>query len=105
MKGAMANAPQEIIRDDIRQALKRLHAFQQQHFDALAEVFEVGIRDGLTTEHLSLLIIAASNGSVALHHLDPHSMRRDLPYRDGHYSALSIACQALIDHSIVADFA
>lgn len=88
-----------IMREQSQQALRRLEAFQQQHLDSLAEVFEVRFREGVAAEHLNWLIIAASNGSVALHRLDPDAIRRSLPYRGGDYSTLAIACQAFIDHS------
>jgi AcrR family transcriptional regulator len=89
-----------LVRDQNRKALARFAGFQQRHIDGLAALFGIELRPGLSTEHLNLLIMAASNGSVILHHLDPAAIRLDIPFREGRYSLLSIACQALVDHSV-----
>lgn len=90
------------IAADSRDSLDRVVDFHQEHVGALLGLTGASLRPGVTPLDLSRLFAAASHGSEVLRRLDPTAIRTGIHFRGAAYSMNSIACQAIVDHSVEA---
>lgn len=90
-----------LVRGEAQTAMTEVMTFHQERIEAFVDRSGVELRTGVTPLHINHLLTALAHGSEVLRRTDPAAIRPNVRYRGGEYSTFSIACQAIVDHSVV----
>jgi AcrR family transcriptional regulator len=85
-----------VIRDRCRAALDSLLDRFSDDLSSLTRSWGGSTRDGVTFFHLATLIVLTELAAARLERTNPGSMRRHLPHRGGHWSALAIGMEGIV---------
>jgi AcrR family transcriptional regulator len=83
-----------------RAAVLRSSKRQAELLQALVDLLDVTLRPGVGVAAVNRLLVMAAGGSNRLHAIDPDAIRTDVPHHGGTWSTFSIACSAIVAHSV-----